>query len=415
MRNKPNIYCSFCPGAPIINGVPGSFLETLKAVLINGTTPVSYPNIVVLDGVAKITALSDYQVFFNEATIVVEGCDEPLCNGKVVVLEHGQNYFCWETEAADGTYGGNIKVRQPPAGWELLFSGTNDAVIASGNMDSLGINVRIIDTNARQATLEFYEHMTSLTAGINKVDPVAVGGSGNMFVANKSYYASTMLNHWWIVADNTTVHVNIEIHATTAVATWNDIHGNATFSFGELELFAENNNKNFYFQSYRGSTTFNGYLMGYSNWNYNLGTQGVYSANGTYNSSFILYNDYDRYIARQLFLCTPTFGVDSVNRPSGNYSNIAFNSTVMPENFATEYYAFSMLGSGTFSLLGKVVEARHYNVNCYPMFEKYKIAMINNKKYINLPVHMPFSNSDLILFGNQDVGLLPILISDVWD
>ena len=55
MRNFPNVYCSFSPGMPVINGIPGSLVDMLKKVLTNGTDLFSFPEIKVLDGVATIT------------------------------------------------------------------------------------------------------------------------------------------------------------------------------------------------------------------------------------------------------------------------------------------------------------------------------------------------------------------------
>ena len=53
------------------------------------------------------------------------------------------------------------------SGWQILFSGTNEAVFISGNLDSLGVCVKVTDVNAYYTNLDFYENIPVPLQGMN--------------------------------------------------------------------------------------------------------------------------------------------------------------------------------------------------------------------------------------------------------
>ena len=417
MRNFPNVYCSFSPGMPVVNGIPGSLVDMLKKVLTNGTDLFSFPEIKVLDGIATITALTENQVFFNESTISITGCDEPLLNGIKTVRNHGPMFFDFETTAADGTYGGSIKINQPGAGFTILYTGTNEVVFISSNLDTLGVCIKVKDTNASYADIEIYESMTSLNEGINKFDPTKIA-TNRIFRIRKSSLANTTPMNWWLVADNTNCHFIIE-RRTALNNDWQKFYGDMIISFGECVSFNKSYNKNFFFTCPPSLTTVTD--ANYTSNNANLlgvSQDGVFSAFGErYTGCYISNNDYQQYKMGCFQSNVQVNNTSSYYILSGAERNIDFKTITPLSFFVTPFILYNAeLGvPQSAQPAGYLYESLFINQKITNWQEKFKIGVINGKKYILLPFYYnsaPLANSTPTM--GCDFGLIPFLIGEKW-
>lgn len=419
MRNLPNVYCSYSPGMPVLNGTPGSLLEVYKACLVTGTTKVAFGNIVVANGIAKLTAVTENQVFFNGSTIAIEGCDEPNLNVTVAVESHSTTGFTFKTTVADGTYGGSIKINQPGSGWQILFSGTNEAVFVSGNLDSLGVCIKISDINAYHATVDVYENMSSLTVGVNKLNiPVMFDDNRTLRIV-KSGYANATPVHWWLIADNTNVHFsNDRWDASTTQVPFDQFLGGFVFSWGQFQSYTDSDKKNFFITGQRCYTgTSNGSY--YSTYNFNIG----YYANTTPTDGYChgaVLTESLRSTRGWMKLYVSTFIAPFTNNSaiSGRNSNYKMSMRSRP-NFLVADYMFVGHGptKGTLIdsvILGRPREVKFHNGAVFGQTRNFDIDIIDGKKFINLPIYFYYTTRT---YGSIDIascGMLPFLIGEKW-
>jgi hypothetical protein len=423
MRNLPNVYSSFCPGAPILNGTPGSFLEVIKACLVNGTTKVSFPNIVVANGIAKIMAVTEGQVFYNGSRIAIEGCDEPLLNVTTEVDSHNSTSFSFKTTVADGTYGGSIKINQPAAGWKILFSGTNEAVLVSGNLDSLGVCVKISDIGAYNVVLEFWENMTSLTTGTNKADLTALYDNNRQARIGKAYAANATPVAWWLIADNTNVHfANDRWDSGTITPTPDIFAGGYPTSWGEFEAFSESDKKNFYYSGPKCyASTANGTYD--STYAWSLGYFSNNTPSDTYMSGIVLTETLRNSRGwMKLFPASSAIPYMNVSVVSGGAKAFKASYKMRPNLLYTDYVMVAhgpQRNSASSQMhdpvvLGTIKETKFANNAPWGNTPNFSIDKINGKRYINLPIFIYYPFRSNTSFDQNNVGIMPFLIGESW-
>lgn len=422
MRNLPNIYCSFSPGMPVVNGTPGSLVNMFKKVLVYGTDPVSINEIVVANNVATITFAVNDELFLNGSRIVITGCNEPNLNSEYEVDYHNKAQIKFATTVADGTYGGtNLKINQPGAGWELLFSGTNEAVFVSGNPDTIGVCIKIIDINALYAEFEFYEDMTSLTVGINKF-PNNVYSPTRVMRYFKSSYATATKQHYWVAADNTSLHFCVERISSSSYTPilFDDFRGGPIVSMGECQTFDESNTRNFYFN-------FN--LTANSSDTNSFNTSSYFKGVGFYKSSAISY-DVTSWNGGLLtenqvigavwtrFCISPTYlsGGNS-DKVSGGFSFLAPNYNLPPLYLASETltYTLDQAGSVSVSLFGRLKETLYLNQNVRGSMRVGSKYTHNGKKFILLPTYYHYYAMSPTTFEYGYMGMVPFLVGERWE
>lgn len=415
MRNFPNVFCSFSPGMPIINGIPGSFLEAIKKILINGTDKASYTSITVQDGKAYVTALADYQVFFNGSTINIEGCNEPLLNGFKTIEGHSKYNFWFTTTAADGAYDGAIKINQPPCGWEILYSGTNEAVIISSNLDTLGVCIKIKDTNSTYAEVEIYESMSSLTVGVNKFNP-SFFASNRVFRIVKSGTANSSAMNWWLIADNTSVHLSID-RKNNVNNNFSYYFGDYVISFGQCNSLDKAYSKNFY---YLQTQTRNSDSEGY----YDLtgSIVGICYPNSywtnidRYTGCFISNNNFQNW---KLSTLNCGLGGSPGNWTlSGSRNNFNFYEDIPVETLVTPHILLTteVYTAGAAIPTGIIKEALFIATNQYGNKEKFSLEVINGKKYILLPLNVKgWADSPGTTYNGENLGLVAFLLDSKWE
>lgn len=421
MRNLPNVYSSFCPGAPVLNGTPGSLLDVYKACLVTGTAKISFTGITVANGIARVMAVTEGQVFLNGSRIAVEGCDEPLLNGVFEVDSHNSTSFTYKTTAADGSYGGQIKINQPGAGWQILFTGTNEAVFVSGNLDTLGVCIKISDLTAYTAVFEFYENMTSLTAGVNRADLNGLYGGNRHARISKSYGANANPVAWWLVADNTSCHfANDRWDSNTTTPTIEQFVGGMPFSFGEMSAMAESDKKNFYYNGPSATTgTSNGVYD--SNYTFSIGYFRNTTPTDSYTHGCVLTETSKNtrgwmklYVSATPAVYTNDSAVSAGNKLFRQSYKLRPNF-LLAEHFMVGYgpsrYT-SVLGDQI--LLGTLKETKFMNNGNWGQVKNFGIETINGKRYVMVPIFFYYTARSSTTIDFNSVGLMPILIGESW-
>lgn len=233
MRNYPRVYTSFMPNAPLLSGVPGAWIDVMKKCLTGpGWTPFDISNIVVLNGIATLNfnvasaSLPDY------CNLTISGCDEPLLNGEHRIFKGGDTTGKFETVVADGTYGGTVKAVPTPAGWDLLFTGTNQMVIRSGNPDSSRTVIQVTDTTATTASFNFATDATSVTG---LIDPVTAEHNYSLAILKSRDAVAANYTGWAIICDNTTVYFTTDRLTYTAGRR----HDRTLLQGGSLQYFGD--------------------------------------------------------------------------------------------------------------------------------------------------------------------------------
>lgn len=419
MRNLPNLYTTFHPGSTIINGTPGSLVETLRTTLVTGTSKVSFTNIKVLNGVATLDAPADNKTYFNGSRIQIEGCAEPLLNGIWEIDSHQVRTFSFLTTVADGTYGGSILVNQPGAGWQILFSGTNEAVFISGNLDTLGICIKVIDINAYYATIELYENMTSLTVGVNKFEN-AILGTTRVIRINKSGFATATSVNYWIMADNTSFHISIDrTDSGTVTPTLDIFAGGFITSFGQLETFDSEDKRNFYFSSQPilASNTTGTYEAVTA---YQIGSfLSETPSNSNCNGVILLSGQVKSKGWQRLALLSTLFPYTNLARKSGGVTRFGMSSRAKNNYLLTDYAAMTFDPVSTTSLndprfCGYLAETKFANQVLVGNVKNFSKITVGGKKYICLPTNHDTAYRPSNNYTPSNFGIVPFLISEKW-
>lgn len=425
MRNLPNIYCSYSPGVPALDGTPGSLLTVLKQCLVNGTAPAQIDKIDVVNGVASFVYSQTTAVFFNYSFITITGCDEPLLNGTFMVTNHLLNgsQTSFATTAADGSYGGDtLSVSQPPAGWETLFSGTNESVFRSLNKDSMGVCIHIDDTVGTQALVDCYEDMINLTQGYNRLAYEVIQNNANdRKWIKKSSTASTNPIMWWMIADNTNVYLTICQTSTTNKQSIYGFGGGIMYFWGNAISWEDNFKNNFYMYIPRGSSSdIAGVFSAYSpNTNHNGNLQFVNadlltrSGNAyTYTNGYILTKSSFGTNNWKKFGFIPNTE-DCYNRGNGcttlNPVKLYYPNNVSYANFKSYmYYNNSMYYFGE---LNDVLWDNSNNTFFYNIGD---VRTIQGKQYIFMPTYTFYSSANRYDKNTSYMGYIPFLVGQKW-
>ncbi|MFT4243564.1 MAG: hypothetical protein QM569_14925 [Acidovorax sp.] len=214
-------------GAPTLNGVAGSLIAVLDALLVTGWGLQTATSLVVSGGVATLTFGSAFPALVG-SVILVAGAGVEALNGEQKVVAVSGNTVSFATQADDGTATGTITARMAPAGWEKVFTGTNLAVYRSLSAEANGHMLRVDDTGTQYARVVGYETMSDVSTGTG-LFPTAAQMSGGWYWP-KSGAASTVGNAYVVAADSRFFLINIAPYSySLATATRGPI-----FGFGDL-------------------------------------------------------------------------------------------------------------------------------------------------------------------------------------
>lgn len=190
-------------GAPIVNGMPGSWLNMIKACLIDGFGEVTAITGVVSNGKCTITFNAN-ESFDKNTVVSISGANLTTINGEQWVEKSDNVSITFKTLEPDQTLVGTIKVKYAPVGnWYMPYFGTNQGVFKSSNPESSGIYFRFDDRQARYVTVNMARNMTSLDEGVGMYPNI---NSSEIRYFTKSTEANTTAKYWAIFADDTSVY-----------------------------------------------------------------------------------------------------------------------------------------------------------------------------------------------------------------
>ncbi|MFZ6767759.1 hypothetical protein ACO0LM_11815 [Undibacterium sp. Di26W] len=193
-------------GAPILNGVAGSLIDVLDAVLVNGWGVASVGTIVVVDNVATMT-ISVGHSFVPGAVALIAGATPSGLNGEYRIASTTTTTATFATTGiSNQTATGTITAKVASAGWTKAFSGTNLAAYKSADSTSTMAYLRVDDTGTTSARVVGYTDMTAISTGTNPF-PTSAQQSGGLYWS-KSEAASSTARKWVIFADGKTLYFN---------------------------------------------------------------------------------------------------------------------------------------------------------------------------------------------------------------
>ena len=191
-------YHSDMPGAPVLNGTPGSLIGVLDACLINGFGLKVVESIVVLGGVAT-ASISTGHSLEPGAVAQVAGANAAL-NGEQKITTTSTNTASWATTAADQTINSaGMTIKVASAGWLKAFAGVNMAAYKSTDVMGTGQFLQVNDSAAQNARVAGFELMTDVNTGTGMFPNVAQQPGG--FWWAKSSAATSASRPWVVFAD----------------------------------------------------------------------------------------------------------------------------------------------------------------------------------------------------------------------
>ena len=214
-----NVYTSLQQGAPTINGVTGSLITALDAILVNGYGQVNVSSITRSGTTATVTTAAAHGFSTGDVALIA-GAAETAYNGEFVVTVTGGTSFTYDVAGSPATPAtGTITSNRAPAGFTKTFSGTNKAVYRSNDLSSRRHYFRIVDDGttsggAREARLWGYETMSDVDTGTGMYP--TVGQHSNGFFCQKSDTADATGRNWVLITDGKTVYHFAYISSATA-------------------------------------------------------------------------------------------------------------------------------------------------------------------------------------------------------
>lgn len=194
-------YFSTMAGAPVVNGIAGSVVTLLDAVLVNGFNSKTPTDLSHAAGVA--TAVCAGHGYEAGDVVALGGANEAAWNGEFRVVSATTNNFTFAIEpTAPASATGTFAARIAPLGWEKVYSGTQKAAYRPPLPYARNL-LRVLDdstvptsASGRWAKLRGYESMTDIDNGTG---PFPSGGNG--LSLNKSSTSDATARAWWIIGD----------------------------------------------------------------------------------------------------------------------------------------------------------------------------------------------------------------------
>lgn len=213
------VFTSLQQGAPTINGVTGSLITALDAILVNGYGQVNVSSITRSGTTATVTTATAHGLATGDVALIA-GAVETAYNGEFVITMTSATTFTYDVAGSPSTPAtGTITSKRAPGGFTKTFSGTNKAVYRSNDLSSRRHYFRILDDGttsggAREARLWGYETMSDVDTGTGMYP--TVGQHSNGFFCQKSNTTDSTGRHWVLITDGKTVYHFAYIQSTTA-------------------------------------------------------------------------------------------------------------------------------------------------------------------------------------------------------
>jgi hypothetical protein len=152
-------------GAPTLTGQAGALDALLYALLVTGFNLKSVQGIARSGAVATATFPSAHG--YAEGDILLHaGADQAEYNGEVKIYNVTSTSYQFDVAGSPATPAtGTITAKVAPAGWERVFTGTNESVYRAATGEGIRHYLRVDDTNAQYAYIVSWEAMTDIDTG----------------------------------------------------------------------------------------------------------------------------------------------------------------------------------------------------------------------------------------------------------
>lgn len=206
-------------GAPLINGVAGTLITALDAILVNGYGQVNVSSISRSSGTATVVTAEPHGFETGDVALIA-GAVETDYNGEHQVTVIDSTTYTFAVAGTPTTPAtGSITSKRAPAGFSKVFAGTNKGVYRSNDLSSRRHFFRVLDGGttsggSREAQLWGYESMTDVDTGSGMYPLTAHYPNG--FFWQKSDTADAVGRHWVLVTDGKTVYHFAYIQASMA-------------------------------------------------------------------------------------------------------------------------------------------------------------------------------------------------------
>ncbi|QIW89225.1 tail assembly protein [Pseudomonas phage 8P] len=196
-------------GAPLINGVAGTLITALDAILVNGYGQVNVSSISRSSSTATVVTAEPHGFETGDVALIA-GAVETEYNGEHQVTVIDSTTYTFAVAGTPTTPAtGSITSKRAPAGFSKVFAGTNKGVYRSNDLSSRRHFFRVLDGGttsggSREAQLWGYEDMTDVDTGSGMYPTAAQYTYG--FFWQKSDTADAVGRHWVLVTDGKTVY-----------------------------------------------------------------------------------------------------------------------------------------------------------------------------------------------------------------
>jgi hypothetical protein len=189
-------------GAPVVNGVAGSFISFLNAFLVDGFDLKTGVSITVANGVATASWTGAHSCDADTVVSIagVTGSLLGLNGEQKIATKPNAASATWLTNEANGSAAGAITMKMAPLGWTKVYSSGNVAVYKSSDPAGSGMLLRVDDSGTTSARVVGYEAMTDINTGINPF-PTAAQISGGGYWP-KSTGANANAVQWYAFGDS---------------------------------------------------------------------------------------------------------------------------------------------------------------------------------------------------------------------
>ena len=216
-------------GAPLINGVPGTLVAALDAILVNGYGQVGVSSIARVGATATVMTAAAHGLATGD-TCLIAGASQQAYNGEHVVTVTGATSYTIAVAGEPVTpASGSIISKRAPGGFTKAFAATNKAVYRAIDNASRKHYFRVVDSGltpggGREATLHGFEQMTDVDTGTGMYPSAGQYQSGYFW--QKSDTTDSSGRGWVIITDGKTVYGFAYIQSRT----------DGTTSYASLDL-----------------------------------------------------------------------------------------------------------------------------------------------------------------------------------
>lgn len=208
------LYHSGQAGSPTINGVNGSLITVLDAVLVDGYNTVTVSGITRSGTTATVTTAAPHGLETNDSAVIAGAAQTDYNIEAVVSVVNGTQFTYSVANSPVTPATGSMTVKRAPAGFDKAFSATNKAAYRSKDVTGTRPYLQILDDGAttggaREARTRGYLTMTDVDTGVEPFPTPAQWVNGLM--TYKSSTINSVARPWVIISDGKTFYLQVSV------------------------------------------------------------------------------------------------------------------------------------------------------------------------------------------------------------